>query len=422
MNENRLYVDLDKMHIAEKRIELLEKIVMDSKFTYPNPSDYNSDEEYDVSSINDEKRIELKDKVWSFLFAYSNHVRQFDRAYQRATELLAKYRNEVNFSISPLVKGKPTVLFVGNSYYYYEGYPHMVKGFLPDINVDTAISSRMGLAEHMALLEAAKKGDKEEFRKILYEFIYRDVGDEGKQYITQYMSEHDITGSDDYTTMLDVAFEQYQRSAKTAHDEVVIEAMGMEEEELKALIKMEYAKNPDVKIIIDKFNDASKEDYEALIKRIATDVDKEGKKAGGDYNVDIKVVNAALLEEKVRNKFDVWSNQAETDGLVHPNKIYSYTGSRVVSGIMLSDLESYSLQYNDQYNGDTSDAIYPDLTYGVYQNTRNNYKETHPESGSTDSGTDDKTDDLTVVTEYKSLVEEIVLSPDYDLQYIHVEK
>ena len=422
MNENRLYVDLDKMHIAERRIELLKKIIMDSKFTYPNPSDYNSDEEYDVSSINDEKRIELKDKVESFLFFYSNHVRQFDSAYQRATELLAKYRGEVNFSIFPLVKGKPTVLFIGNSYYYYEGYPHMVKGFLPDINVDTAISSRMGLAEQMALLEAAKKGDKEEFRKILYEFIYRDVGNEGKQYITQYMSEHDITGSDDYTSMLDVAFEQYQRSAKTAHDEVVIEAMGMEEEELKAIIKMEYAKNPDVKIIIDKFNDASKEDYEALIKRIATDVDIEGKKAGGDYNVDIKVVNAALLKEAVATKFDVWSNQAETDGLFHPNKVYSYTASRVVSGIMQSDLEPYSLQYNDQYNGDTSDAIYPDLTYGVYQNTRNNYKKTHPEPGSTDSGTDDKTDDLTVVTEYKSLVEEIVLSPDYDLQYIHVEK
>ena len=72
---------------------------------------------------------------------YSKQVRLFDLAHTRALEILAKYQ-KLNFTLPKYKDGQPIVLFVGNSYYYYEGYPHMVKGFLPDINIDTSISSK----------------------------------------------------------------------------------------------------------------------------------------------------------------------------------------------------------------------------------------------------------------------------------------
>ncbi len=418
MNGDKLYVNLNLMFLAEGKIEALCKAISNTSFQYPNPRDYGSDEEYDVSDIDGRKLIQLNREAYTLERVYSKQLRLFYLAHARALEILAKYK-KLNFTLPKYKDGQPIVLFVGNSYYYYEGYPHMVKGFLPDINIDTSISSKMGLSIQWKLLEAARKGDKEEYKRIMYEYIKDNVGDEGKIYIEEFLNKQKIS---EYGSMLDLAYETYRRSATNSHDEVVIEGMGLngkvnpndpnsptEADYLEKIIMAEYKKNPNCKIIIDNFGNMSKEEVSALMKRIQSN----GKK--NNYNIDIKVTNASAIGEQVNSMFDSWNNKAETDGILHPNKILTYIGAKITACYIAADLGK---KINENYNGDTRGVTYPDATYGVIQEPRNNYKTSLPKIGSTDSGTADKTDDLMEVTEYRSLVDVVVENNSVPLVHV----
>ena len=409
-NYDNYYVDLSGMLEARKINKTVLDNVENSRFTYVHASAYEVSEEYDVSNIAESKRKNIVSLVSRYNSSLDELIRALVIAEMRAGRLLTKYQRMGYLDIpSEGDPNNPTIGVIGNSYYYYEGYPEMLKGFYNnDVNIDVAISSRIDLETQQKLLEAAAKNDKEEFNRIFREYItkefdndkrYDDLTKEQKKYQSMYMTEHNL--QDGQPTS--IVWEGYRRMAdpNRKQDAVVIEGMSLEKEEtreaLKKITNMMLDKNEKMVIIIDDYGDHTEDEQKKLIN----DLKKE------HPNANIQINNARTANHEVSSALEKeWYNEAERDGIFHPNKVSTYTNARQTANALSNPL---GLEVNKDYDGSTTGAYYCDSTYGVVQLPRNNFDCDKPVPGSTDSGTNDKTDNYMQLTpEEKAIVDPIV--------------
>jgi len=409
-NYDNYYVDLSGMLEARKINKTVFDNVQNSMLTYVHASAYEVSEEYDVSNIADSKRKNIVSLVSGYNSCLDELIRALIMADMKAGRLLLKYQRMGYLGIpSEGDPNNPTIGVIGNSYYYYEGYPAMLKGFLNnDVNIDIAISSRIGLETQQKLLEAAAKNDKEEFNRIFREYLskeldndkrYDDLTKEQKKYQSMYMTEHNL--QDGQPTS--IVWEGYRRMAdpNRKQDAVVIEGMSLDEkgkrEALKKITNMMLDKNEKMVIIIDDYDGHTEDEQRKLIN----DLKKE------HPNANIQINSAKTANHEVANALGKkWTNEAERDGIPHPNKVSTYTNARQTANALSDPL---GISTNSDYDGSTTGAYYCDSTYGVVQLPRNNFDDDRPRKGSTDSGTDDKTDNYMQLTpEEKAIVDPIV--------------
>ena len=409
-NYDNYYVDLSGMLEVRKLNNAVLDGIKDSMLTYVLASAYNVSEEYDVSNIADSKRKNIASLVSKYNSSLDELIRALTIADMKAERLLLKYKRMGYLGIpSEGDPNNPTIGVIGNSYYYYEGYPAMLKGFLNnDVNIDIAISSRLQLDTQQKLLEAAAKNDKEEFNRIFREYItnqfdndkrYDDLTKEQKKYQSMYMTEHNL--QDGQPTS--IVWENYRRMAdpNRKQDAVVIEGISLDKEKkreaLKKITNMMLDKNEKMVIIIDDYGDHTEDEQKEWINELKKD----------HPNANIQINNAMTANHEVSSALGKeWYNEAERDRIQHPNKVSTYTNARQTANALSDPL---GISTNSDYDGSTTGAYYCDSTYGVVQLPRNNFDDDRPRKGSTDSGTDDKTDNYMQLTpEEKAIVDPIV--------------
>ena len=398
--------------MAEDKASGLGKAVLnninDCLLSYVTSSEYGVSEEYDISDINDSKRRTISSEISSFLKDLNMIILIFAREKRKVLERLEEYRRLGYLDVPDYGDpNNPTIGVIGNSYYYYEGYPEMLKGFYNnDVNIDVAISSRIGLEMQKELLEAAAKGDKEKFNRLFREYIIEQF-DKDKRYddITKEMKKFESTCMTDYNIQdgepTSIVWEGYRRMAdkNRKQDAVVIEGMGLDEnkEALRDITNMMLNKNDKMVIIIDDYGDHTEEEQKEMIEYL--------KKEHPDANIQIN--NAKTANHEVASALEKeWYNEAERDHIQHPNKVSTYTNARQTANALSNPL---GLEVNKDYDGSTTGAYYCDSTYGVVQLPRNNFDCDKPVPGSTDSGTNDKTDNyMQLSPEDKAIVDPIV--------------
>lgn len=406
--DNLFYVDITGMIKASGLGKAVLNNINDCLLSYVTSSEYGVSEEYDISDINDSKRRTISSEISSFLKDLNMIILIFAREKRKVLERLEEYRRLGYLDVPDYGDpNNPTIGVIGNSYYYYEGYPEMLKGFYNnDVNIDVAISSRIGLEMQKELLEAAAKGDKEEFNRLFREYIIEQF-DKDKRYddITKEMKKFESTCMTDYNIQdgepTSIVWEGYRRMAdpNRKQDAVVIEGMGLDEnkEALRDITNMMLGKNDKMVIIIDDYGDHTEEEQKEMIEYL--------KKEHPDANIQIN--NAKTANHEVASALEKeWFNEAERDHIQHPNKVSTYTNARQTANALSNPL---GLEVNKDYDGSTTGAYYCDSTYGVVQLPRNNFDCDKPVPGSTDSGTNDKTDNyMQLSPEDKAIVDPIV--------------
>ena len=406
--DNLFYVDITGMIKASGLGKAVLNNINDCLLSYVTSSEYGVSEEYDISDINDSKRRTISSEISSFLKDLNMIILIFAREKRKVLERLEEYRRLGYLDVPDYGDpNNPTIGVIGNSYYYYEGYPEMLKGFYNnDVNIDVAISSRIGLEMQKELLEAAAKGDKEEFNRLFREYIIEQF-DKDKRYddITKEMKKFESTCMTDYNIQdgepTSIVWEGYRRMAdpNRKQDAVVIEGMGLDEnkEALRDITNMMLSKNDKMVIIIDDYGDHTEEEQKEMIEYL--------KKEHPDANIQIN--NAKTANHEVASALEKeWFNEAERDHIQHPNKVSTYTNARQTANALSNPL---GLEVNKDYDGSTTGAYYCDSTYGVVQLPRNNFDCDKPVPGSTDSGTNDKTDNyMQLSPEDKAIVDPIV--------------
>ena len=406
--DNLFYVDITGMIKASGLGKAVLNNINDCLLSYVTSSEYGVSEEYDISDINDSKRRTISSEISSFLKDLNMIILIFAREKRKVLERLEEYRRLGYLDVPDYGDpNNPTIGVIGNSYYYYEGYPEMLKGFYNnDVNIDVAISSRIGLEMQKELLEAAAKGDKEEFNRLFREYIIEQF-DKDKRYddITKEMKKFESTCMTDYNIQdgepTSIVWEGYRRMAdkNRKQDAVVIEGMGLDEnkEALRDITNMMLGKNDKMVIIIDDYGDHTEEEQKEMIEYL--------KKEHPDANIQIN--NAKTANHEVASALEKeWYNEAERDHIQHPNKVSTYTNARQTANALSNPL---GLEVNKDYDGSTTGAYYCDSTYGVVQLPRNNFDCDKPVPGSTDSGTNDKTDNyMQLSPEDKAIVDPIV--------------
>ena len=406
--DNLFYVDITGMIKASGLGKAVLNNINDCLLSYVTSSEYGVSEEYDISDINDSKRRTISSEISSFLKDLNMIILIFAREKRKVLERLEEYRRLGYLDVPDYGDpNNPTIGVIGNSYYYYEGYPEMLKGFYNnDVNIDVAISSRIGLEMQKELLEAAAKGDKEEFNRLFREYIIEQF-DKDKRYddITKEMKKFESTCMTDYNIQdgepTSIVWEGYRRMAdkNRKQDAVVIEGMGLDEnkEALRDITNMMLNKNDKMVIIIDDYGDHTEEEQKEMIEYL--------KKEHPDANIQIN--NAKTANHEVASALEKeWYNEAERDHIQHPNKVSTYTNARQTANALSNPL---GLEVNKDYDGSTTGAYYCDSTYGVVQLPRNNFDCDKPVPGSTDSGTNDKTDNyMQLSPEDKAIVDPIV--------------
>ncbi len=406
--DNLFYVDITGMIKASGLGKAVLNNINDCLLSYVTSSEYGVSEEYDISDINDSKRRTISSEISSFLKDLNMIILIFAREKRKVLERLEEYRRLGYLDVPDYGDpNNPTIGVIGNSYYYYEGYPEMLKGFYNnDVNIDVAISSRIGLEMQKELLEAAAKGDKEEFNRLFREYITEQF-DKDKRYddITKEMKKFESTCMTDYNIQdgepTSIVWEGYRRMAdkNRKQDAVVIEGMGLDEnkEALRDITNMMLDKNDKMVIIIDDYGDHTEEEQKEMIEYL--------KKEHPDANIQIN--NAKTANHEVASALEKeWYNEAERDHIQHPNKVSTYTNARQTANALSNPL---GLEVNKDYDGSTTGAYYCDSTYGVVQLPRNNFDCDKPVPGSTDSGTNDKTDNyMQLSPEDKAIVDPIV--------------
>ncbi len=406
--DNLFYVDITGMIKASGLGKAVLNNINDCLLSYVTSSEYGVSEEYDISDINDSKRRTISSEISSFLKDLNMIILIFAREKRKVLERLEEYRRLGYLDVPDYGDpNNPTIGVIGNSYYYYEGYPEMLKGFYNnDVNIDVAISSRIGLEMQKELLEAAAKGDKEEFNRLFREYIIEQF-DKDKRYddITKEMKKFESTCMTDYNIQdgepTSIVWEGYRRMAdkNRKQDAVVIEGMGLDEnkEALRDITNMMLDKNDKMVIIIDDYGDHTEEEQKEMIEYL--------KKEHPDANIQIN--NAKTANHEVASALEKeWYNEAERDHIQHPNKVSTYTNARQTANALSNPL---GLEVNKDYDGSTTGAYYCDSTYGVVQLPRNNFDCDKPVPGSTDSGTNDKTDNyMQLSPEDKAIVDPIV--------------
>lgn len=406
--DNLFYVDITGMIKASGLGKAVLNNINDCLLSYVTSSEYGVSEEYDISDINDSKRRTISSEISSFLRDLNMIILIFAREKRKVLERLEEYRRLGYLDVPDYGDpNNPTIGVIGNSYYYYEGYPEMLKGFYNnDVNIDVAISSRIGLEMQKELLEAAAKGDKEKFNRLFREYIIEQF-DKDKRYddITKEMKKFESTCMTDYNIQdgepTSIVWEGYRRMAdkNRKQDAVVIEGMGLDEnkEALRDITNMMLNKNDKMVIIIDDYGDHTEEEQKEMIEYL--------KKEHPDANIQIN--NAKTANHEVASALEKeWYNEAERDHIQHPNKVSTYTNARQTANALSNPL---GLEVNKDYDGSTTGAYYCDSTYGVVQLPRNNFDCDKPVPGSTDSGTNDKTDNYMQLTpEDKAIVDPIV--------------
>lgn len=406
--DNLFYVDITGMIKASGLGKAVLNNINDCLLSYVTSSEYGVSEEYDISDINDSKRRTISSEISSFLRDLNMIILIFAREKRKVLERLEEYRRLGYLDVPDYGDpNNPTIGVIGNSYYYYEGYPEMLKGFYNnDVNIDVAISSRIGLDMQKELLEAAAKGDKEKFNRLFREYIIEQF-DKDKRYddITKEMKKFESTCMTDYNIQdgepTSIVWEGYRRMAdkNRKQDAVVIEGMGLDEnkEALRDITNMMLNKNDKMVIIIDDYGDHTEEEQKEMIEYL--------KKEHPDANIQIN--NAKTANHEVASALEKeWYNEAERDHIQHPNKVSTYTNARQTANALSNPL---GLEVNKDYDGSTTGAYYCDSTYGVVQLPRNNFDCDKPVPGSTDSGTNDKTDNyMQLSPEDKAIVDPIV--------------
>ena len=406
--DNLFYVDITGMIKASGLGKAVLNNINDCLLSYVTSSEYGVSEEYDISDINDSKRRTISSEISSFLKDLNMIILIFAREKRKVLERLEEYRRLGYLDVPDYGDpNNPTIGVIGNSYYYYEGYPEMLKGFYNnDVNIDVAISSRIGLEMQKELLKAAAKGDKEEFNRLFREYIIEQF-DKDKRYddITKEMKKFESTCMTDYNIQdgepTSIVWEGYRRMAdkNRKQDAVVIEGMGLDEnkEALRDITNMMLDKNDKMVIIIDDYGDHTEEEQKEMIEYL--------KKEHPDANIQIN--NAKTANHEVASALEKeWYNEAERDHIQHPNKVSTYTNARQTANALSNPL---GLEVNKDYDGSTTGAYYCDSTYGVVQLPRNNFDCDKPVPGSTDSGTNDKTDNyMQLSPEDKAIVDPIV--------------
>lgn len=406
--DNLFYVDITGMIKASGLGKAVLNNINDCLLSYVTSSEYGVSEEYDISDINDSKRRTISSEISSFLKDLNMIILIFAREKRKVLERLEEYRRLGYLDVPDYGDpNNPTIGVIGNSYYYYEGYPEMLKGFYNnDVNIDVAISSRIGLEMQKKLLEAAAKGDKEEFNRLFREYITEQF-DKDKRYddITKEMKKFESTCMTDYNIQdgepTSIVWEGYRRMAdpNRKQDAVVIEGMGLDEnkEALRDITNMMLNKNDKMVIIIDDYGNHTEEEQKEMIEYL--------KKEHPDANIQIN--NAKTANHEVASALEKeWYNEAERDHIQHPNKVSTYTNARQTANALSNPL---GLEVNKDYDGSTTGAYYCDSTYGVVQLPRNNFDCDKPVPGSTDSGTNDKTDNyMQLSPEDKAIVDPIV--------------
>ena len=406
--DNLFYVDITGMIKASGLGKAVLNNINDCLLSYVTSSEYGVSEEYDISDINDSKRRTISSEISSFLKDLNMIILIFAREKRKVLERLEEYRRLGYLDVPDYGDpNNPTIGVIGNSYYYYEGYPEMLKGFYNnDVNIDVAISSRIGLEMQKELLKAAAKGDKEEFNRLFREYIIEQF-DKDKRYddITKEMKKFESTCMTDYNIQdgepTSIVWEGYRRMAdkNRKQDAVVIEGMGLDEnkEALRDITNMMLGKNDKMVIIIDDYGDHTEEEQKEMIEYL--------KKEHPDANIQIN--NAKTANHEVASALEKeWFNEAERDHIQHPNKVSTYTNARQTANALSNPL---GLEVNKDYDGSTTGAYYCDSTYGVVQLPRNNFDCDKPVPGSTDSGTNDKTDNyMQLSPEDKAIVDPIV--------------
>lgn len=408
--DNLFYVDITGMIKASGLGKAVLNNINNCLLSYVTSSEYGVSEEYDISDINDSKRRTISSEISSFLKDLNMIILIFAREKRKVLERLEEYRRLGYLDVPDYGDpNNPTIGVIGNSYYYYEGYPEMLKGFYNnDVNIDVAISSRIGLEMQKKLLEAAAKGDKEEFNRLFREYIIEQF-DKDKRYddITKEMKKFESTCMTDYNIQdgepTSIVWEGYRRMAdpNRKQDAVVIEGMGLDDEDnreaLKEITNMMLTKNDKMVIIIDDYGDHTEEEQKEMIEYL--------KKEHPDANIQIN--NAKTANHEVASALEKeWYNEAERDHIQHPNKVSTYTNARQTANALSNPL---GLEVNKDYDGSTTGAYYCDSTYGVVQLPRNNFDCDKPVPGSTDSGTNDKTDNyMQLSPEDKAIVDPIV--------------
>ena len=417
---NTIHADIGEMYRVLGRIQnLLSHVNGYSPFVYPNPNDYGANEEYDTSSINDSKRQSIANLISNMLNDFKSNISIAEEAQAEATLRLRDYRL-IKFDIPTWDDDLRDLFFVGNSLHHYEGYPMQVDKFLGDVNIDTSILSKGNLGLHERLLEAAEKGDRRGFEKILNDFIFENINDPKKQLIGYYMNNQRI--NDEMGSIMDMTYKQYRDSAKHSHDGVIIEGMELlgegpnateNKEALKRIMKRDIDKNEDVVFILDCYEPTEEEnkEFDKTIEKLVKELNDEG------YDVNYEINRARTIYGEVTNakykgepNLDKrWRNQAEDDGGVHANKLSVFAQSYATASILSDHWES---EMNMDYHGDVSNYYQVDPIYGGFNRAKNNQNTTAEEKDKrqkTISGSNDKTDDfIEFSAEYYSIVPEIV--------------
>lgn len=303
--DNLFYVDITGMIKASGLGKAVLNNINDCLLSYVTSSEYGVSEEYDISDINDSKRRTISSEISSFLKDLNMIILIFAREKRKVLERLEEYRRLGYLDVPDYGDpNNPTIGVIGNSYYYYEGYPEMLKGFYNnDVNIDVAISSRIGLEMQKELLEAAAKGDKEEFNRLFREYIIEQF-DKDKRYddITKEMKKFESTCMTDYNIQdgepTSIVWEGYRRMAdpNRKQDAVVIEGMGLDEnkEALRDITNMMLGKNDKMVIIIDDYGDHTEEEQKEMIEYL--------KKEHPDANIQINNAKQQIMKLLVHLK------------------------------------------------------------------------------------------------------------------------
>ena len=304
--DNLFYVDITGMIKASGLGKAVLNNINDCLLSYVTSSEYGVSEEYDISDINDSKRRTISSEISSFLKDLNMIILIFAREKRKVLERLEEYRRLGYLDVPDYGDpNNPTIGVIGNSYYYYEGYPEMLKGFYNnDVNIDVAISSRIGLEMQKELLEAAAKGDKEEFNRLFREYIIEQF-DKDKRYddITKEMKKFESTCMTDYNIQdgepTSIVWEGYRRMAdpNRKQDAVVIEGMGLDEnkEALRDITNMMLGKNDKMVIIIDDYGDHTEEEQKEMTNIINLMLSDENNRPNTQY------LYYLIMEEYIKN-------------------------------------------------------------------------------------------------------------------------